>query len=454
MSADGRPLVMRRIKSMCGGPPILTEQLQVDHLTPVALPPSEAEPVFILGSVRSGTSAMVNALKDGAQIRGYYETNVGPLMQRLIDTTEEFFANFSPDYLAAKDYHLIGSVDPKAIGTVIKNYFATVFKVKLGEGRWVGKSPDSYLRAPMVRASRHLASMFPKARFIYCMRRGIENVLSRQKKFPGVPFAYHCQSWADSIEEWFKLKPELGERALEVRQRDIALRPKEVADQLARFLGLTPVERDGVLRVFEGPRAEQIHVGLEHHELAFEETPWDESHRAVFLRWCGPAMQAAGYALEGGPRASGPREAGAPLSIVFPVVREAVRTKNVHPQWGFSEIDRATLQIHPNPPGGGAAEVRWPAIRFVGESCCLAELSLAHAQSQPVVFGLRIERSVDGKVCVETAVELEQALEWRRCELKFSPLNGAHDVILWVRMADSATSSDYAWAQFRDVRLV
>src|SRR6187455_1634095 len=66
-------------------------------VTPAAFPASDAAPVFILGSVRSGTSAVVNAIKDGARLRGCTESNLASLMQQLLDTTEQFFRNLTED---------------------------------------------------------------------------------------------------------------------------------------------------------------------------------------------------------------------------------------------------------------------------------------------------------------------------------------------------------------------
>src|SRR6187397_364385 len=95
-------------------------------VTPAAFPASDAEAVFILGSVRSGTSAVVKALKDGARLPGHSESNIASLMQQLIDTTNQFFRNLPEEYLADKEA-LIGTLDPGAIGTWIRNYFAAAY---------------------------------------------------------------------------------------------------------------------------------------------------------------------------------------------------------------------------------------------------------------------------------------------------------------------------------------
>jgi Sulfotransferase family len=417
-------------------------------VAPVALPPNQAEPIFILGSVRSGTSVLVNALRQGAGINGYDECNVAALMERLTDVVREFYGNLSPAYLAAKDRHLIAALDPAAIETWIVNYFAAFLDVRMGRGQWVAKSPDSYLTAPMIRSSRRLATMFPKAKFIFCARRGIENVMSRVKKWPEIPFGYHCQSWAHTFEEWFKVRPALKGRELEVRQSDVALRPETVADDLKRFLGLSQEQRDGILRVFQGPRTEQLQLAQEHREIGLDETPWSGDHRAEFLDWCRPMMEAAGYGLRG--RVG---TAKTPLRVFYPKVPGAVELNNVNPEWGFVEIDDSTFQIHPNGPGGPPAEVRWPAIPLSGESRFAVELRLNHPDAPPVKFGLRVEKTGTREAVIAEEIELSERGSWERGEIAFSPLDGPHDVVLSTRVGEGAHSATYAWAQFRDAQL-
>jgi hypothetical protein len=412
-------------------------------VAPAAFPASDAEAVFILGSVRSGTSAVVNSLKDGARLRGWTESNLASLMQQLLDTTEQFFRNLTEDYLADKEHVLIATLDPGAIGTWIRNYFAAAYRLRLGSGRWVEKSPDSYLGAPMVRASPHLAEMFPRARFVFCIRRGIENVLSRQRKFPEVPFAYHCQSWADTIEEWHRVRDALGERAIEVRQRDIALAPAEVAEQLARFLDLSDEQRAGILAVFQGPRVEQTGAAEEQREIDLESTPWDDYQRADFVRFCGPAMLAAGF------RVSASEQFGSEPIVLSPRARDVVRLTNVRPENGFTEIDRDTFQLHPNDPGGPPAEVRWPAVQIDGKSRIVADVCLGHQASGPVIFEMRIERPSDGFVCAVGSLEISEPLVWRHCEKPLGGLAGTYDIVLSTRMGPGAATSDFAWARFR-----
>jgi hypothetical protein len=80
-------------------------------LQPVRRPPNQnAEPIFVLGSVRSGTSATVRALVDGAGIRGHNEGNIAALMQRMLDQVDEYFTKLSDDYLSLPDHHTIANL--------------------------------------------------------------------------------------------------------------------------------------------------------------------------------------------------------------------------------------------------------------------------------------------------------------------------------------------------------
>lgn len=419
------------------------------RIAPDVLPPNEeAEPIFILGSVRSGTSVMVNAVKKGAGIPGYNEGNIAALMQHLLDKVEEFFRKLAPEYLELTDHHHIGNVDPGALEIYIQNYFMDLYDRYLGKGQWVDKSPDSYLFAPMIRSAPRLLEMFPRAKFVMCIRRGIENVMSRMSKFSHVPFGYQCRSWAHTLEEWYKVKPLLGEeRCLEIYQRDIAIDPQKVADDMQAFLGLSDAQNDGMMEVFTGRRYEQTRVAQEHREVPLDETPWAEGYRAAFVKWCHPMMKEAGFTLEGETF-----ESKAPVRLFYPAALEAVRLHNVPEEEGFIKVGDTGMRLRPNAPGQPAAMVRYPSVFLKGQKEFRADITVENKSSDAVQFGFRIETedSKDRVLAVQHELKGGASERWTA---ELPDLDGVYDLVISAKMADGAKSSADASATLSNVSL-
>jgi hypothetical protein len=382
----------------------------------------QASPVFIVGSARSGTSAAMDALRDGAGIPGFNEGVLAQLMPVLLSSVDRHYSTF-----LQKHSTMLGSIGKDVLSNGIKNLFGKAFIETMGEGRWLDKTPGG-----AVAACPALLEIFPNARFIFCKRRGIENVLSRQSKFPDQPFDLHCTGWAAAMEAWLEVGPRLGAHAIALDQRDMAVEPERVSAELATFLGLTAEQRAGVLNAFQNKRLQQTRPARDDVPVRIEDTGWTATERETFQAVCGPMMKAFGYA-EGEDVAT--RTPLSSYQFFVPIADGIAVRENVSDRKACRALDAKRFKIHPNPFGSPPAGIRHRMIEmsnFREFSAKIRCLSGDGRATGSLIFSFALERSSDGSPAFLSERTLAPgSREFWRCELP--QLAGPHDAILSVR---------------------
>ena len=389
----------------------------------------KTRPVFILGSVRSGTSALGMALRDGAGIVSEHEGHVTTLMQMLFQTLDRVVGNFPPEAR-----YLINSLDAEDLRSEIKSYFLRFVAKHCPEGLWADKSPDDFEGAPAIRSAPTLLEMFPNARSIYCKRRGIENVLSRLTKFPQVPFWYHCQSWAGTIVAWHEVRGLLGDRWIEVSQEDMALKPADVAENLGQFLSLSAAQVEGIRETLSGRRTEQTRPAQEVRQLGLDETGWSPDNQANFIQHCGHAMELAGYRIAG----TGQSHDQKVIRLFHVTTSDNPGAPSINvPANRHQFLSDAEFALSPL-ADGERAEAVYPNIELTPGSMFRAGVSLISAGSQVVWFGVEV-RSSRGDLVAEASHQIPtggvKALDLEMPDLEA----GAFTVTLWTRADDGVT---------------
>jgi sulfotransferase family protein len=244
-------------------------------------------PVFIVGSPRSGTSALVKALVT-VGYRGYNEGNFLPLMRIIERAVDNHFAAFgkpNPNVLTAQ-------IDRAQLKDGIERIFKQLVDHAQPYPLWFDKSGH----AEMIPAIPILRRLWPNSVYIFCKRRAIENVASRLKKFPAHDFEHHCAGWAKIMAAWRAVRTQLPvEVYLEVDQQDLIRDTEAISAKIAELLQLGPEQLRTLIKTLKLRRPQETTKGSAAQMHSLESLGWSEAQLATFKNYCGPEMEAYGY---------------------------------------------------------------------------------------------------------------------------------------------------------------
>jgi len=399
--------------------------------------PRRSSPVFVLGNVRSGTTAIGNALQT-AGYPGWTEGHIFPLLhdlQKKIDWWMDHEAPFMGGGWG------IDFLDPHALQSVLVGYFEELYLSHHLSTNWVDKTPGP----EMIEAAPFLQSLWPQAKFIFCHRRGIENVKSQLRRFneePGVNLGFEeaCKIWARSMELWADVRNSLEKAYIELDQAEMANNPADVARKIAGLLGLSSGAASAVLRAITESMPERTASTFAPESL--DETGWTDEQKAFFVSACGATMQKFGYTL------GDDADAKLRAAIMLPFTDEAEKVCliNVASGEGYTMAEHGTFMLHPR-VDGQPPTVTYLSLPFKGHSCFFSILEIRHPQSEPVCYRLRIHGSEGGGALVDAHCIVEPG-DVRSWSVDFPPLEGAMNVSISTEMVPEAESHFYAWAHW------
>jgi hypothetical protein len=263
------------------------------------------QPIFVVGTGRSGTSIMLQALGEHSRIlsadrespflpylgyllnpfefrenRDYHRAELNMELEQAYEQFRRlsFEAVFGPNYGLQRRVKDVG------------------FRAAAGKHAWCAKTYPNRMEA------EGLLRLFPNGKFVYMHRSGYDVVNSRSR-FRGMSagsFEENCRLWAEHAAKYHYLC-EL-EQALPVRQEDVVRKPDDVFRRVQDFIGV-PYE--------EGParfaKTTLIHPLDERTMTAdvsdvFEKRlpvyeAWTEDERATFKAYCTEPMTKLGYEI-------------------------------------------------------------------------------------------------------------------------------------------------------------
>jgi hypothetical protein len=259
-----------------------------------------AFPVFVLGAPRSGTSALFAAVTRTTRYRGFNEghlldiaASVASVMKTRIDRK---LRNLSADAVAR--YHL--GRDPCArLGDGLRLLLRAA-AAGYTTPYWIDKTPNR----EMVQSAPFLAATWANARFVFMKRRGIENLMSRLRKFPRVSFEAQCLDWAAVMSDWRNIRSSIAGKFIEVDQRDLLRDPIGSAGVIGALIGLDEAETEALGERLGSERAEMTDP-TSRIVADIAETGWSPAMIDTFRAICGPEMEAYGYTWDANYRAPG-----------------------------------------------------------------------------------------------------------------------------------------------------
>ncbi|MBW8190744.1 sulfotransferase [Neiella marina] len=263
----------------------------------VAFTPIHAIPevVFIVGSPRSGTTAVGNAMQAGYDVSSHGESHLAELYDKLVTQSREFVTKKAA---ARNPGTLANAVSDVELESILLDSLRHLHKLYYGERVIIDKTPGG----PMLNALPMLFKAYPQAKVIFCKRRGIENVASRLVKFPKVPFEQHCRQWRNSFHQWNAAKTTITEFLsskewfVEVDQYLLQEKPDIQVEDIKRSLGLSDEQSMKTLGYLKqhSPQRTSKRKGSK----SISEQGWSEEQQTTFTSICSKEMKRQGYSLD------------------------------------------------------------------------------------------------------------------------------------------------------------
>lgn len=253
---------------------------------------TKQEPIFITGSVRSGTSIVARALIHGAGISGYVEGCFIDFLGSFLRVVD-FNYERRPWQRLSKQVMLGHIRKPELIHSLLQWFKTEYEQYAPSKSTWVDKTADKEL----LYAVPHIRQMWPHAKFIFMKRRSIENIASRKRKFSHIGFKNHCMLWVELNELMLQTIQQLPKESyMLIDQYDVATDPAGVARSLGVFLHLTPNQIESVERVFREDRPE-FTGGDETNIRSLDAMPWTDVEKQTVRDVCGSLTERMGWSL-------------------------------------------------------------------------------------------------------------------------------------------------------------
>lgn len=272
----------------------MTERVSYEGMFP------DSEPIFVLGAARSGTSIVCDALRHGAGLPGNRESYLFSTAYLLMSHLDGSWKRIGPG--PERSAHA-NRGDPARERALTRFEFGAFLRHCLrhfhalstpgGERVWVDKTPDLY----MVHVTPILAAAYPRGRWVFMKRNGVEVLDSRRRTIPEMTFEEACRDWAMVMRDWQRARPYVEGRSIEVDQRDVAVRSEGTGARLGAFLRLDEEQQRRVVEAFRSQRPGRTTTRAYDEVLMLDDAEWPDEEKDTFRRICSDAMREFGYPI-------------------------------------------------------------------------------------------------------------------------------------------------------------